>query len=144
VLCSAKAETQRPPTGKSRLSKDGAPVWQFLDLSSYAEQMLVHENAIVKIDKEMPLDRAALIGCGVVTGAGAVMNTARIPAGSTVAPHRGCSCRSLERRFGWRARIGAALSRASRALRVFSLLGANVGFFRRVRDGNVRACGGGR
>jgi S-(hydroxymethyl)glutathione dehydrogenase/alcohol dehydrogenase len=84
VLCT-KEGLRREPADKPRLSKDGAQVWQFLDLSSYAEQMLVHENAIVKIDKEMPLDRAALIGCGVMTGAGAVMNTARIPAGSTVA-----------------------------------------------------------
>jgi S-(hydroxymethyl)glutathione dehydrogenase/alcohol dehydrogenase len=47
--------------------------------------MLVHENALVKIDDSMPLDRAALIGCGVTTGVGAVLNTARIEAGSTVA-----------------------------------------------------------
>ena len=47
----------------------------------YAEQMLVHENALVKIDDDMPLDRAALIGCGVTTGVGAVLNTARIEAG---------------------------------------------------------------
>jgi S-(hydroxymethyl)glutathione dehydrogenase / alcohol dehydrogenase len=45
----------------------------------------VHENALVKIDNDMPLDRAALIGCGVTTGVGAVLNTARIEAGSTVA-----------------------------------------------------------
>src|SRR3972149_346961 len=47
--------------------------------------MLVHENAIVKIDRTMPLDRTPLIGCGVTTGVGAVLNTARIHAGSTVA-----------------------------------------------------------
>jgi S-(hydroxymethyl)glutathione dehydrogenase/alcohol dehydrogenase len=47
--------------------------------------MLVHENAVVKITKDMPLDRAALIGCGVTTGAGAVFNTARVPVGATVA-----------------------------------------------------------
>ncbi len=70
-----------PRTRSPRLAKDGQPVWQFLDLSSYAEQMLVHENAVVKITKDMPLDRAALIGCGVMTGVGAVINTARIPAG---------------------------------------------------------------
>ena len=44
---------------------------QFANLSSFAEKMLVHENAIVKIREDMPLDRAALIGCGVMTGAGA-------------------------------------------------------------------------
>ena len=58
---------------------------KFANLSAYAEQMLVHENALVKIDDSMPLDRAALIGCGVTTGVGAVLNTARIEAGSTVA-----------------------------------------------------------
>ncbi len=58
---------------------------QFLNLSSFAEQMLVHENAIVKIRKDMPLDLAALIGCGVITGFGAVVNTAGVKAGETVA-----------------------------------------------------------
>src|SRR6201992_2763482 len=57
---------------------------QFLNLSSFAEQMLVHENAIVKIRKDMPLDLAALIGCGVITGYGAVANTAKVQAGETV------------------------------------------------------------
>ena len=47
--------------------------------------MLVHENALVKIDDDMPFDCAALIGCGVVTGVGAVINTARIEPGCTVA-----------------------------------------------------------
>jgi S-(hydroxymethyl)glutathione dehydrogenase/alcohol dehydrogenase len=84
ALCT-KVATRRAPTDAPRLSKDGAPVWQFLDLSSYAEQMLVHENAIVKITKDMPLDRAALIGCGVTTGVGAVFNTAKVPPGATVA-----------------------------------------------------------
>ena len=58
---------------------------QFLNLSSFAEQMLVHENAIVKIRKDMPLELAALIGCGVITGYGAVVNTARVTPGETVA-----------------------------------------------------------
>ena len=58
---------------------------QFLNLSSFAEQMLVHENAIVKIRNDMPLELAALIGCGVITGYGAVVNTAKVTAGETVA-----------------------------------------------------------
>jgi len=57
----------------------------FTNLSSFAEQMLVHEHAIVKIRKDMPLDRAALIGCGVITGFGAAVNTAKVAAGETVA-----------------------------------------------------------
>src|SRR5206468_3602045 len=51
----------------------------------YAEKMLVHENGLVKVKDDMPLDRGALIGCGVTTGVGAVLNTARVEAGATVA-----------------------------------------------------------
>ena len=58
---------------------------QFADLSTYAERILVHENALVKVTNDIPLDRAALIGCGVTTGMGAVLNTARIEPGSRVA-----------------------------------------------------------
>src|SRR5438309_9661145 len=58
---------------------------QFSDLSTYAEKMLLHENAIVKIRDDMPLDCAALIGCGVLTGVGAALNTAKVEPGSTVA-----------------------------------------------------------
>jgi S-(hydroxymethyl)glutathione dehydrogenase/alcohol dehydrogenase len=83
--CSNRAATQRPRNEKPRLSQGGKPVRQFADLSTYAEKMLVHENALVKIGDSIPLDRAALIGCGVTTGMGAVLNTARIEPGSTVA-----------------------------------------------------------
>lgn len=55
-----------------------------LNLSAYAEMMLVHEHACVAIDPEMPLDRAALIGCAVTTGAGAVFNTTDVSPGETV------------------------------------------------------------
>jgi S-(hydroxymethyl)glutathione dehydrogenase/alcohol dehydrogenase len=72
-----------PP--KITYAKDGAPVWQFLNISSFAERMLLHENAVVKIREDMPLDRAALIGCGVMTGVGAALNTAKVEPGSTVA-----------------------------------------------------------
>jgi S-(hydroxymethyl)glutathione dehydrogenase/alcohol dehydrogenase len=74
----------RAKTEPPKLSWKGQPVNQFANLSSYAEMMLVHENGLVKIDDQMPLDRAALIGCGVMTGVGAVLNTARIEPGSTV------------------------------------------------------------
>ena len=58
---------------------------QFINMSSFAEQMLVHENAVVSVRKDMPLDRAALIGCGVITGFGAAVNTANVRFGQTVA-----------------------------------------------------------
>jgi S-(hydroxymethyl)glutathione dehydrogenase/alcohol dehydrogenase len=60
-------------------------VAQFTNLGSFAEQLLVHEHAVVVIDPLMPLDRAALIGCGVTTGLGAVFNTAAVTPGSVVA-----------------------------------------------------------
>ena len=84
-LCSNKAATQRGPNDKPRISQNGKAVNQFADLSGYAEKMLVHENALVKIDEKIPLDRAALIGCGVMTGVGAALNTAKVAPGSTVA-----------------------------------------------------------
>src|SRR3989441_4874849 len=75
----------RTPQEPPKLSWKGAPVNQFANLSAYAEQMLVHENGLVKVRDDMPLDRGALIGCGVTTGVGAVLNTARVEAGATVA-----------------------------------------------------------
>jgi S-(hydroxymethyl)glutathione dehydrogenase / alcohol dehydrogenase len=83
--CTNRHATQRPKGGKPRLSLKGQPVGQFADLSTYAEKMLLHENALVKITDQMPLDRAALIGCGVTTGVGAALNTAKVEPGSTVA-----------------------------------------------------------
>lgn len=78
-------EVRRGPQDKPKYTLNGSPVNQFANLSTYAEKMLVHQNAVVKIREDMPLDRAALIGCGVTTGVGAAMNTARVDPGSTVA-----------------------------------------------------------
>jgi S-(hydroxymethyl)glutathione dehydrogenase/alcohol dehydrogenase len=83
-LCTGP-EVRRGPNDPPKYTMNGNPVAQFANLSTYAEKMLVYENAIVKIPDDMPLDRAALIGCGVTTGVGAVLNTARIEPGSTVA-----------------------------------------------------------
>ncbi|HYN35064.1 MAG TPA: Zn-dependent alcohol dehydrogenase [Ilumatobacteraceae bacterium] len=87
TLCENKAtELVRQPGEPPRLSRaDGEVVNQFLHLSSFAEMMLIHEQALVKIDQDMPFDRAALIGCGVTTGLGAVFRTARVAPGETVA-----------------------------------------------------------
>jgi S-(hydroxymethyl)glutathione dehydrogenase/alcohol dehydrogenase len=81
-LCGGAA-TMRGPDEKPRLSQGGDPVLQFAHLSGFAEQMLLHENAIVKIRSDMPLEQAALIGCGVTTGVGAALNTAKVEPGST-------------------------------------------------------------
>src|SRR5271169_6416100 len=83
--CNNRKATQRKKDDKPRLSMNGKPVMQFADLSTYAEKMLLHENALVRITDKISLDRAALIGCGVTTGVGAVLNTAKIEPGSTVA-----------------------------------------------------------
>jgi S-(hydroxymethyl)glutathione dehydrogenase/alcohol dehydrogenase len=83
-LCE-EPELQRGADQPARLTANGNPIFQFLNLSSFAEKMLVHEHALAKIRPDMPLDRAALIGCGVTTGVGAVIHTAKVPPGSTVA-----------------------------------------------------------
>jgi S-(hydroxymethyl)glutathione dehydrogenase / alcohol dehydrogenase len=75
------AAMSEPP----RFRRGDQPVFQFAGLSSFAEQLLVNENVLVKIRPDMPLDKAALIGCGVTTGVGAVLNTAKVRAGETVA-----------------------------------------------------------
>jgi S-(hydroxymethyl)glutathione dehydrogenase / alcohol dehydrogenase len=110
-------ETRRAPGAPNRLSKpDGGKMNQFLNLSSFAEQMLVHEHAIVKINPEMPLDRACLLGCGATTGLGAVQNTAKVEPGSTVAVI-GCGG------IGLNAIQGAYLAGASRIIAVDMLDG---------------------
>ncbi|MGB3754503.1 MAG: Zn-dependent alcohol dehydrogenase [Parerythrobacter sp.] len=84
ALCLGGA-TRRPKDASPRLSRDGQAMQQLLNLSALSEQMLIHENACVAIDKDMPLDRAAILGCAVTTGAGAVFNAAKIVPGETVA-----------------------------------------------------------
>jgi S-(hydroxymethyl)glutathione dehydrogenase/alcohol dehydrogenase len=103
-LCTGGAVT-RPESGAPRLSQQGAPVRQFIGISSYAERMLLHENSIVKIDPDLPLDRAALVGCGVLTGVGAALRTSGLEAGQTVAVF-GCGGVGLAIVQG--ARIGGA------------------------------------
>jgi S-(hydroxymethyl)glutathione dehydrogenase/alcohol dehydrogenase len=75
----------RAPEQTPRLYQGDEPIHQFLNLSSFAELMLIHEHALVKIKEEMPMDRAALIGCSTTTGVGAVFHTAGVEPGSTVA-----------------------------------------------------------
>ncbi len=75
----------RPEGAAPRLSQQGEPLRQFLNIASYAEKMLLHENSLVRIDPELPLDRAALVGCGVLTGVGAALRSAGLEPGQTVA-----------------------------------------------------------
>ncbi|NGM46219.1 Zn-dependent alcohol dehydrogenase [Rhodobacter sp. SGA-6-6] len=109
--CDHQHETRRGPQEPPRLSQAGAPVGQFYELSAFAELMLVHEHALVKIRSDMPFDRAALIGCAVTTGMGAVINTARVEVGATVAVI-GCGG------VGLSAVNGAAIAGAGRIIAV--------------------------
>ena len=95
----------RPDSAPPRLSQRGEPLRQFIGISSYAEHMLLHENSVVKIDPDLPLDRAALVGCGVLTGVGAALRTSGLEAGQTVAVF-GCGGVGLAIIQG--ARIGGA------------------------------------
>jgi len=83
-LCGGGA-TARRPEEPPRISKGGELIHQFAHLSAFAEEMLVHENALVSIRKDMPLEQAALIGCGVTTGLGAALKTAAIRPGESAA-----------------------------------------------------------
>ena len=78
-------EFARGRTDEPRLSRGGEPVHQHVGLGGFAEYMLVGQNNVVKIRDDMPLDRACLLGCGVLTGVGAALNTAQVEEGSTVA-----------------------------------------------------------
>ena len=83
--CTNPAATSRPESAAPRLTKpDGRAVEQMARLGGFAELMLVHQNALVVISDDMPLDRAALIGCGIMTGMGAVFRTAKVEPGSRV------------------------------------------------------------
>jgi len=95
----------RGESAPPRLSQKGQGLWPFAGIGSYAERMLLHENSVVKIDPEIPLDRAALVGCGVLTGVGAALRSAGLEAGQTVAVF-GCGGVGLSIVQG--ARIGGA------------------------------------
>lgn len=82
-LCSQRPT--RSPDEAPRLSWKGKRLTQLANMGSYGEMMLLHQNGAVKITQPIELDRAALISCGVITGMGAVLNTAKIEPGSTVA-----------------------------------------------------------
>src|SRR5689334_2112539 len=71
------------PDGTTRLSRDGEPVRHFMGCSTFAEYTVMPEVSLAKVNPEAPLDRAALFACGLSTGLGAAINTARVEAGST-------------------------------------------------------------
>ena len=110
-LCENTDVKMLPGQARRMSWKGGQHMNQAFNLSSFGEQMLVHENAVVKIDDEIPLDRASLVGCGVMTGVGAVFNAARVEPGATVAVI-GCGG------VGLSAVNGAALAGAERIIAI--------------------------
>src|SRR6059058_4383645 len=85
-LCLAIREQQNQghlPDGTTRLSREGEPIRHFMGTSTFAEYTVMPEIALAKIDPEAPLDRACLFACGLSTGLGAAINTAKVAPGST-------------------------------------------------------------
>jgi S-(hydroxymethyl)glutathione dehydrogenase/alcohol dehydrogenase len=110
-LCEDTDVKMMPGQARRMTWKGGQHMNQAFNLSSFGEQMLVHENSMVKIDDEIPLDRACLVGCGVITGVGAVFNAAKVEPGATVAVI-GCGG------VGLSAVNGAALAGAERIIAI--------------------------
>lgn len=114
-------EVKQPPGKAKRLAHAGEPVSQVFNLSGFAEQMLVHRNALVKIREDMPLDLAALLGCAVITGTGAVFRTAQVRPGAVdTSPAK----LELARRFGATDTVDA--SQGDPVARVQELTGGGV------------------
>jgi S-(hydroxymethyl)glutathione dehydrogenase/alcohol dehydrogenase len=85
-LCLAIREEQNKghlPDGTTRFSRDGEPIGHFMGTSTFSEYTVMPEIALAKIDPEAPLDRACLFACGLSTGLGAAINTAKVAEGST-------------------------------------------------------------
>ncbi|MDO6459936.1 S-(hydroxymethyl)glutathione dehydrogenase/class III alcohol dehydrogenase [Granulosicoccaceae sp. 1_MG-2023] len=87
-LCQSIAETVWTgfmPDKTRRFSMGGKPIYHYMGCSTFAEYTVVPEIALAKINKAAPLDKVCLLGCGITTGIGAVLNTAKVEPGSTVA-----------------------------------------------------------
>ncbi|MCT8467452.1 S-(hydroxymethyl)glutathione dehydrogenase/class III alcohol dehydrogenase [Chromohalobacter canadensis] len=87
-LCSSVRATQGKgvmPDGTSRFSKDGQSLHHYMGCSTFSEYTVLPEVSLAKVSSEAPLDKICLLGCGVTTGIGAVMNTAKVEPGATVA-----------------------------------------------------------
>lgn len=87
-LCGAVRATQGKgvmPDGTSRFSYQGKPIYHYMGTSTFSEYTVLPEISLAKIPKEAPLEKVCLLGCGVTTGIGAVLNTAKVEEGATVA-----------------------------------------------------------
>ncbi|MDO6497658.1 S-(hydroxymethyl)glutathione dehydrogenase/class III alcohol dehydrogenase [Photobacterium sanguinicancri] len=113
-LCGAVRETQGKglmPDGTTRFYKDGQPIFHYMGCSTFSEYTVLPEISLAKVSKEAPLEEVCLLGCGVTTGMGAVLKTAKVQKGDTVAIF-GLGG------IGLSAIIGATMSGASRIIGV--------------------------
>ncbi|WP_104401937.1 S-(hydroxymethyl)glutathione dehydrogenase/class III alcohol dehydrogenase [Vibrio penaeicida] len=87
-LCQAVRETQGKglmPDGTTRFYKDGEPIYHYMGCSTFSEYTVLPEISLAKVNQNAPLEEVCLLGCGVTTGMGAVLNTAKVQKGDTVA-----------------------------------------------------------
>jgi S-(hydroxymethyl)glutathione dehydrogenase/alcohol dehydrogenase len=113
-LCSSVRATQGKglmPDGTSRFSYNGAPIYHYMGCSTFSEYTVLPEVSLAVIPKEAPLEKVCLLGCGVTTGIGAVLNTAKVEEGATVAIF-GLGG------IGLAAIIGAKMAKASRIIAI--------------------------
>ena len=113
-LCQKIRETQGKglmPDGTTRFYKDGEPIYHYIGCSTFSEYTVLPEISLAKVNKEAPLEEICLLGCGVTTGMGAVMNTAKVEEGDSVAIF-GLGG------IGLSAIIGATMAKASRIIAI--------------------------
>lgn len=113
-LCQKIRETQGKglmPDGTTRFYKDGQPIYHYMGCSTFSEYTVLPEISLAKVNKEAPLEEICLLGCGVTTGMGAVLNTAKVEEGATVAIF-GIGG------IGLSAIIGAVMAKASRIIAI--------------------------
>ena len=118
-LCLAIREQQNKgylPDGTTRLSRDGEEIRHFMGTSTFAEYTVMPEIALAKVNPEAPLDRACLFACGLSTGLGAAMNTAKVERGLDLRRlrRRAWSASARSRAAGCRAPSGSSASTSPR------------------------------
>lgn len=113
-LCQKIRETQGKglmPDGTTRFYQNGQPIFHYMGCSTFSEYTVLPEISLAKVNPDAPLEEVCLLGCGVTTGMGAVMNTAKVAAGDTVAIF-GLGG------IGLSAVIGAEMAKASRIIAI--------------------------
>ncbi|WP_420840080.1 S-(hydroxymethyl)glutathione dehydrogenase/class III alcohol dehydrogenase [Alteromonas antoniana] len=113
-LCGKIRETQGKglmPDGTTRFSKDGEPIYHYMGTSTFSEYTVLPEISLAKVNPDAPLEEVCLLGCGVTTGMGAVLNTAKVEEGDTVAVF-GLGG------IGLSAIIGAVMAKAGRIIAI--------------------------